>query len=178
MSVFKSSLGWVIFDVFWKYISIAASDKLVVTIILISTKVSVLSLSFVCNFSALTKQECIYDSNHFVKWDAINTLEFGFEFESVIIKFPSVSPFIIKTVWYPVIKHPDNKVHWANMGPTWVLSAPVGSHVDPMNLVIRAYMLDSVTNTERIITILKVKCGSPRRYASISIILEANWSEF
>ena len=34
--------------------------------------------------------------------------------------------------------HPDSKVHGANMGPTWVLSAPDGPHVDPMNLAIRA----------------------------------------
>ena len=32
---------------------------------------------------------------------------------------------------------PDNKVHGANMGPTWVLSAPDGRHVGPMNLAIR-----------------------------------------
>ena len=32
---------------------------------------------------------------------------------------------------------PDSKVHGANMGPTWVLSAPDGSHVRPMNLAIR-----------------------------------------
>ena len=32
---------------------------------------------------------------------------------------------------------PDSKVHGANMGPTWVLSAPDGSHVGPMNLAIR-----------------------------------------
>ena len=30
----------------------------------------------------------------------------------------------------------DNKVYGANMGPTWVLSAPGGPHVGPMNLVI------------------------------------------
>ena len=29
---------------------------------------------------------------------------------------------------------PDSKVHGANMGPTWVLSAPDGPHVGPMNL--------------------------------------------
>ena len=29
-----------------------------------------------------------------------------------------------------------SKVHGANMGPTWVLSAPDGSHVGPMNLTI------------------------------------------
>ena len=33
--------------------------------------------------------------------------------------------------------YPDNKVHGAKMGPTWVLSAPDGPHVGPMNLTIR-----------------------------------------
>ena len=32
------------------------------------------------------------------------------------------------------IKHPDSKIHGANMGPTWVLSAPGTLHVGPMNL--------------------------------------------
>ena len=32
---------------------------------------------------------------------------------------------------------PDNKVHGANMGPIWVLSAPDGPHVGPVNLAIR-----------------------------------------
>ena len=32
---------------------------------------------------------------------------------------------------------PDSKVHVANMGPTWVLSAPDGPHVGPTNLAIR-----------------------------------------
>ena len=30
----------------------------------------------------------------------------------------------------------DSKVHGANMGPTWVLSAPDGLHADPMNFAI------------------------------------------
>ena len=33
--------------------------------------------------------------------------------------------------------NPDSKVHGANMGPTWVLSAPDGPHVGLMNLAIR-----------------------------------------
>ena len=33
--------------------------------------------------------------------------------------------------------NPDSKVHGANMGPTWVLSAPGGPHVGPINLAIR-----------------------------------------
>ena len=35
-------------------------------------------------------------------------------------------------------KHiPDSKVHGANMGPTWVMSAPDEPHISPMNLAIR-----------------------------------------
>ena len=33
--------------------------------------------------------------------------------------------------------YPDSKVHWANMGPTWVLSAPDGPHIGPMNFAIK-----------------------------------------
>ena len=32
--------------------------------------------------------------------------------------------------------NPDSKIHEANMDPTWVLSAPDGPHVGPMNLAI------------------------------------------
>ena len=34
-------------------------------------------------------------------------------------------------------KTPDSKVHGVNMGPAWVLSAPAGPHVGPMNLALR-----------------------------------------
>ena len=34
---------------------------------------------------------------------------------------------------------PDSKFHGANMGPTWVLSAPDGPHVGPMNLATRVF---------------------------------------
>ena len=33
--------------------------------------------------------------------------------------------------------YPDGKVRVANMGPTWVLAAPGGPHVGPMNLAIQ-----------------------------------------
>ena len=42
--------------------------------------------------------------------------------------------------WRHNIYIPASKVHGANMGPTWVLSAPDGSHVGPMNLAIRDVM--------------------------------------
>ena len=32
--------------------------------------------------------------------------------------------------------YPDRNVHGANMGPTWVMSAPGGPHVGPMNIAI------------------------------------------
>ena len=34
---------------------------------------------------------------------------------------------------------PDSKVHGANMGSTWVLSAPDGPHVDPINIALRDF---------------------------------------
>ena len=37
-------------------------------------------------------------------------------------------------VWVRYV--PGNKIHVAHMGPTWVLSAPGGPHVGPMNLAI------------------------------------------
>ena len=35
------------------------------------------------------------------------------------------------------VRCPDSKIHEANMGPAWVLSAPDGPHVGHMNLAIR-----------------------------------------
>ena len=42
----------------------------------------------------------------------------------------------IVPVWATLLASPHSKVHGANMGPTWVLSAPDGSHVDIMNLAV------------------------------------------
>ena len=38
---------------------------------------------------------------------------------------------------------PESKVHGANMGPTWVLSAPDGPHAGRMNLAIRVHNITS-----------------------------------
>ena len=46
---------------------------------------------------------------------------------------------------------PDNKIHGANMGPTWVLSAPDGHHVGPMNLAIRVVTLSAEFSMPRFI---------------------------
>ena len=43
----------------------------------------------------------------------------------------------VLSVWAKYVYiSPDSKVHGANMGPTWVLSAPDGPHVGPMNLTL------------------------------------------
>ena len=46
--------------------------------------------------------------------------------------------------------YPDSKVHGANMGPTWVLSAPDGPHVGPMNLAIRVVFLENLQDIPQI----------------------------
>ena len=51
----------------------------------------------------------------------------------LIISFVSSTHIVCQLI-------PDNKVHGANMGPTWFLSAPRGPHVGPMNLAIRDTM--------------------------------------
>ena len=47
--------------------------------------------------------------------------------------------FIDKTIKYErfLETYWDSQVREANMGPTWVLLAPDGPHVGPMNFVIR-----------------------------------------
>ena len=46
-------------------------------------------------------------------------------------------------VHVPTVDCPDSKVHGANMGPTWVLSAPDGPHVGSMDLAIRVVNIGS-----------------------------------
>ena len=41
---------------------------------------------------------------------------------------------VIKLIFLAAI--PDSKVHGANMGPIWVLSAPDGPHVGPWTLLL------------------------------------------
>ena len=37
---------------------------------------------------------------------------------------------------------PDNKVLGANMGPTWVLPAPDGPHIGPINFTIGVILIE------------------------------------
>ena len=50
------------------------------------------------------------------------------------IKLPLVTEAAIQTRNTNI---PNSNVHGANVGPTWVLSAPDGPHVGPINLAIR-----------------------------------------
>ena len=61
-------------------------------------------------------------------------------------KRPMSKMYLILTTWGTIWHNwfginPDSKVHGANMGPTWVISAPDGPHVGPMNLAIREYII-------------------------------------
>ena len=44
-------------------------------------------------------------------------------------------------VYYNCIDYPDNKVHWANLGPIWGRQDPGGPHVGLMNLAIWVIVL-------------------------------------
>ena len=48
---------------------------------------------------------------------------------------------------------PDSMVHGADMGPTWFLSSPGGSHVGPINLAISC-ALKSIVDIKTIYCIL------------------------
>ena len=58
----------------------------------------------------------------------------GQPLSSFIIHIHNLLSFI-KSITF--VSNPDSKVHGANMGSIWVLSAPDGPHVGPMNLAIR-----------------------------------------
>ena len=49
----------------------------------------------------------------------------------------------ISSLWVLSDTYSDSKVHWVNMGPTLVLSAPDGPHVGSMNLAPRVVSIGS-----------------------------------
>ena len=74
---------------------------------------------------------------------------------------------------------PDSKVHGANIGPTWVLSAPDGPHVRPMNLAIRVLITLQLpashkhgTRTQKIIVPANVLAPSGARPLVSSVLTE------
>ena len=75
----------------------------------------------------LTKQELWGNQNH-IKWRYIR-------YDNMI--------------WPHITDKQENKVHGANMGPTWALSAPDGPHGGPMNLAIRERTDQDLSNKPR-----------------------------
>ena len=72
---------------------------------------------------------------------------------------------------------PDSKFHGANMGSTWVLSAPDGPHVGPMNLAIRDCLEQCLraknTKCRFLSSIIALKASSR---ASVFVVVIANSS--
>ena len=75
----------------------------------------------------------------FIRWRRI-----GSRFSS--LQFFCINNDVCFFIWCSSEKNvfwhhcPDSKVHGTNMGPTWVLSAPDGPHVGPMNLSMKVVM--------------------------------------
>ena len=84
--------------------------------------------------------------------------------------------YLLHQTWYQQYQVPDSKAHWANMGPTWVLSAPGGPHVGPMNLAIRGAPLCSRTSQASIwcMTLHGYEVGN-LHIILILVKYQANW---
>ena len=65
----------------------------------------------------------------------------------------------------------DNKVHGANMGPTWVLSAPDGPHVGPINLAIKY----TTTNSGAAITVVGTDPGFISKHHIRPVLMDQCW---
>ena len=70
---------------------------------------------------------------------------------------------------------PDSKIHGANMGPTWVLSAPDGPHVGPMNFAIRGFFGANLLHEPPLMT--SCNCG-PTGTKFNGILIKMQWFLF
>ena len=69
---------------------------------------------------------------------------------------------------------PDSKVRGANMGPTWVLSAPDGPHVGPMNLAIRVGKGSDMLHKENAVMILTSAKMAVKSHL-LSVLIKTWW---
>ena len=81
-------------------------------------------------------------------------------------RFLSANMFICLYYFIGISTHvpqtiPNIKVHGANIGPTWVLSAPCGPHVGPMNLAIRDMPREVTVDTDVLLIPNLVKGSKP-----------------
>ena len=58
----------------------------------------------------------------------------------VYIYMMQIPKYVLRSIAW-MYNDPYNKVHGANVGPTWVLLAPGGPHVVPLNLAIRGTLM-------------------------------------
>ena len=81
-------------------------------------------------------------TQHMVRWQKYKYYDRQYGANSEVTKHSALSiisyfPKATKTEIVIMLTIPDSNFYGAHMGPTWVLSAPAGPHVDPMNLAIR-----------------------------------------
>ena len=67
----------------------------------------------------------------------------------------TISYFLSIRRYVSIDIYPDSKVHRANMGPTWILSAPDGPHVGPMNLATRVSSIRKMSSYHLSILVLR-----------------------
>ena len=85
----------------------------------------------------------VSSSSHLEGFSTLTRLDVRTSHEIGLKQGESVQPLItqrqinLEGLKYTNHSLSDNKVHGANMGLTWVLLAPDGPHVGPMNLAIR-----------------------------------------
>ena len=82
--------------------------------------------------------------------DVILDINVYISFYAYLLCKYKLSPFCPVHPLHWFINVPDSKFNGASMGPTWVLLAPDGPHVGPMNLAIRDIAGDMLTMTDRI----------------------------
>ena len=84
------------------------------------------------------------------------------------------------------IINPGSKVHGSNMRPIWVLSAPDGPHVGPMNFGIREYLLwfdntlhfKTRANSQQALAMYKSNTGwFTDVFKSLSLSIDRHWLE-
>ena len=66
--------------------------------------------------------------------------------------------------------YPDSKVYAANMGPTWVLSAPDGPHVGPMNLAIRVVVVVVVVMIVVVVVVAMAEAVAPGVTVAVVVV--------
>ena len=92
----------------------------------------------------------------------------------VLLSFIEPCPGLVPWHWgHSVIVYPDINFHVAHMGLTWVLSAPGGPHIGPMNLAIRVMLcLTHICNHEAYgINIMLHKQSKCKRLWTVCMII-------